>query len=46
MTFSEVGYSELINNIEKIRDMCNPSHYLCILTLTEKYSWPEIEQLL
>ena len=46
MAFSGVGCSEIIINIEKIQDMCNPSHHLCILSVTEKYCCPEIEQLL
>ena len=46
MTFNEVGCSEIIINIEKIQDMCSPSHYLCILSVTEKYCCSEIEQLL
>ena len=46
MAFSEVGCSEIIINIEKIQDVCNPSHCLCILSVTEKYYCPEIEQLL
>ena len=46
MGFSVVACSKIIINIEKIQDMCNPSHYLCILSVTEKYCCTEIEQLL
>ena len=35
MAFSEVGCSEIIINIEKIQDVCNPSHYLCILSVSD-----------
>ena len=42
--FSEVGCSEIISNMEKIQDMCNPSHYLCNLSVTEKNCSPEKER--
>ena len=45
MAFSEVGCSEIIINRDKFK-MCNPSHYLCLLSVTEKYDFPEKEQLL
>ena len=46
MAFSEIGCSEVIINLDKIQDMCNPAHYLCILSVIEKYCLSKLDKLL
>ena len=45
MASTKVGYSEITINLDKIQDMCNPSHFLSILSLAENYCCPKMEQL-